>query len=164
MRMMGIDYGDVRIGIAVSDELGITARGLEAVKNGYGLFEKAVDRVSLIAREFEINTIVIGFPVNMNGTQGERCEKVIRFEAALQDKLKKDISQKVLSREINIVRWDERLSTSAAHKIMRETGKKPSLNKPSIDMLSAEYILRGYMDSMTNKNYNLADFLQNKDK
>lgn len=139
MRIMGIDFGDSRIGIAMSDPLGWTAQGLETI-NWRGGFEKPVERICQIADEYKADKIIIGFPRNMNGTIGPRGERTLEFIEALS---------KVLALEI--IKWDERLTTVAANRLMHETGVKTSKKKGIVDQIAAVYILQGYLDSISKK-------------
>ncbi|OPX42577.1 putative holliday junction resolvase [Ruminiclostridium hungatei] len=134
MRILGIDYGDSRIGIAVSDPMGWTAQGLETVKSKDSL-KKAIARILEIIRQYDIKDIVIGYPLNMNGTAGPRTE---RTEAFIKKLLEWD--------DFNIVKWDERLTTVSAHRAMNELGVKASNKKNIVDTMSAVLILQGYLD------------------
>ncbi len=134
MRILGIDYGDSRIGIAVSDPMGWTAQGLETVKSKESL-KKAIARILEIIKQYDIKDIVIGYPLNMNGTAGPRTE---RTEAFIKKLLELD--------NFNIVKWDERLTTVSAHRTMNELGVKASNKKNIVDTLSAVLILQGYLD------------------
>ncbi len=134
MRILGIDYGDSRIGVAVSDPMGWTAQGLETVKSKESL-KKAIARILEIIKQYDIKDIVIGYPLNMNGTAGPRTEKT---EAFIKKLLELD--------DFNIVKWDERLTTVSAHRTMNELGVKASNKKNIVDTMSAVLILQGYLD------------------
>lgn len=137
MRIMGIDYGDKRIGIAVSDPLGWTAQGVETVVRSFDM-SKTMDRIKQLVKEYNVDRIVVGFPLNMNGTVGPRGEKTIEFIESLKNELN----------NIDIVKWDERLSTVAAHRTMHEIGVKTSKKKSIVDQIAASYILQSYLDSI----------------
>lgn len=138
MRVLGIDYGDSRIGVAVSDPMGWTAQGLETVKSKDGM-KKALTRILEIINQYEVKDIVIGYPLNMNGTKGPRAEKTEGF------------IQKLLEfGEYNIIKWDERLTTISAHRAMNELGVKASNKKNIVDTMSAVFILQGYLDRQAN--------------
>ncbi len=139
MRILGIDYGDSRIGVAVSDPMGWTAQGLETVKSKDSL-KKALERISEIIKKYEIKDIVIGYPLNMNGTAGPRTE---RTEAFIRKLLELG--------EFNIIKWDERLTTVSAHRAMNEMGVKASNKKNIVDTMSAVFILQGYLDRQSKK-------------
>lgn len=135
MRILGIDYGDSRIGIAVCDPLGWTAQAVETIKLN-GNVDKAIDRIVTLVNEYNVQKLVVGFPKNMNGTIGPRGEKTQEFI----DLLKKSIG-------LEIIRWDERLTTVAANRTMHELGIKTSKKKGIVDQIAAVYILQGYLDS-----------------
>lgn len=136
MRILGIDYGDARIGIAVSDLLGITAQGVCVIaeKN----FQKQVEKVISCVKEYGAGKIVLGFPKNMNGTVGERGEKTKVFADALKEKT-----------DAEIIFWDERLTTAAAHRTLEEGAVSGKKRKGILDKLSAVFILQGYLDSQS---------------
>ena len=139
MRALGVDYGDRRIGLAVSDGLGWTAGGLLVLERKNPIDHKAcIEAIAGVVAEYGVSTIVLGFPKNMDGTEGENCGKVRLFA----DKLKKAMPN------IEIDFFDERLSTSRALQIFHEQGttaKKRGLG--SIDKKAAELILQGFLDS-----------------
>lgn len=139
MRILGIDYGDSRIGIAVSDPMGWTAQGLETIKSKDSL-KKALERIREIILQYEIKDIVIGYPLNMNGTAGPRTERTEAFIKKLQQ-----------LGDFNIIKWDERLTTVSAHRAMNELGIKASNKKNIVDTMSAVFILQGYLDRQSKK-------------
>ncbi|MGI6779011.1 MAG: Holliday junction resolvase RuvX [Acetivibrionales bacterium] len=136
MRILGIDYGDSRVGIAVSDPMGWTAQGVETI-NCKGSSNKLLNRIEQLVKEYNINKIVVGFPKNMNGTIGPRGEKTLEFIGMLAERL-----------DIDIIKWDERLTTVAASRAMHEMGIKTSRKKGIVDQIAAVYILQGYLDRM----------------
>jgi len=138
MRIMGIDFGDSRIGIAVSDPLGWTAQGLETIERK-GTAEQDAERIRQLAEQYGVSKIVIGLPKNMNGTIGPSAEKAIEFGELLA---------RVTGLEV--IQWDERLTTVAANRLMHEVGMKTSKKKKSVDRIAAVFILQGYLDSMRN--------------
>ncbi len=140
MRVLGIDYGDSRIGVAVSDPMGWTAQGLETVKSKDGL-RKAIERLMEIIKQYEVKDIVIGYPLNMNGTAGPRAERTEAF-----------IKKLLELGDFNIVKWDERLTTVSAHRAMNELGVKASNKKNIVDTMSAVFILQGYLDRQSRNN------------
>lgn len=135
MRKLGIDYGDTRTGVAITDALNITVQGLKTiVSNGNDkIILKEIDE---ILKEYEIDTIVIGMPLNMNGTKSERAEKTEAFIHKLKCKYNK----------LNIEQIDERLTTVAAHKTMNILEVKKSKKRSIVDTISAVYILETYMN------------------
>lgn len=135
MRILGIDYGDSRVGIAISDPLKITAQGLETIYHK-GNDKIVLKRLEELVKEFEIATFVIGMPINMNGTQGDRVEITKKFIHKLKCKFN----------NINIETIDERLTTVAAHKTMNFLEIKQKNKKQLVDTISAVYILEMYMN------------------
>ena len=136
MRIMGIDYGDARVGVAVSDALGITAQGVATVPNR--VYDKMMDRLVALIGEYDANTVVIGLPKNMDGTQGERCDVTRSFASDLKDRLP----------DIEIVFRDERLSTVQAAGILNVTNTRGKDRKNVIDTVSACIILEDYLNSI----------------
>ena len=130
MRILGIDYGDARTGVAITDALNITVQGLETIHNK-GSDKVILKRLDEILEQYEVDTIVIGKPINMNGTTSERTEITERFIHKLKCKYNK----------LKIETIDERLTTVAAHKTMNflDVGKNKKRN--IVDTISAVYIL-----------------------
>ena len=144
MRKLGIDYGDARVGIAISDELGITAQGLETIHHNKN--DKIVlKRLEEIMTSYNIDTIVIGIPINMNGTKSERVEITEKFIHKLKCKFNK----------VKIERIDERLTTVAAHKTMNLLNIKKNKKRNVVDTISAVYILETYMVQIKNSRNNV---------
>ena len=134
MRTLGIDYGDARVGLAITDPLGITAQGLETIHH-QGNDKIVLKRLEEIMSEYEIDTFAIGMPFNMNGTKTERAEVTEKFIHKLKCKFNK----------INIVPVDERLTTVAAHKTMNFLNVNKHKKRDIVDTISAVYILESYM-------------------
>ena len=139
MKKMGIDYGDSRVGIALTDSLGITAQGLETIHHN-GNDKIVLKRLEEIIKENDIDTIVIGIPYMLNGDSSDRVEKTKEFMHKLKCKFN----------NIKIDEIDERLTTVAAHKTMNFLGIKGKDKKNIVDTISAVYILETYINS--NKN------------
>lgn len=137
MRILGIDYGDSRVGMAISDPLGITAQGLETVHFGGNdkILLKALDE---IMEKYEISTIVVGMPYNMDGTKTQRAEVTEKFIHKLKCKYNK----------IKIVSIDERLTTVSAHKTMNDLNINKYKKRNIVDTISAVYILETYMNKI----------------
>ncbi len=135
MRKLGIDYGDARVGIAISDSLAITSQGLETIHHN-GNDKIVLKRIEEIIKEYEVDTIVIGMPYNMNGTCSDRVEITKKFINKLKCKFPKI--------PIHII--DERLTTVAANKTMNFLEIKPKNKKNIVDTLSAVYILEIYLN------------------
>ena len=132
MRILAVDFGERRTGIAVSDELGITAQGLDTiiVKDE----SEITARVAQQAKELGVGKIVIGLPLNMNGTESEKSAKVRKFGTELAE-----ISS------LPVAYWDERLTSVQAKRVLHEMDKKTFKNKHIIDKISATLILQEYM-------------------
>lgn len=141
MRKLGIDYGDSRIGIAITDELNITAQGLETIHH-QGNDKIALKRLEEIMLQYEIDTFVIGMPIHMNGTKGERTEVTEKFIHKLKCKFPK----------IKIETIDERLTTVAAHKTMNFLNVNKHKKKNIVDTISAVYILEIYVNKIKKEN------------
>ena len=139
MRKLGIDYGDSRVGLAITDELGITAQGLETVHHN-GNDKIVLKRLEEICMQYEIDTMVVGIPINMNGTKTERVEVTEKFIHKLKCKFNK----------IKIEEIDERLTTVAAHRTMNYLNINKNDKKNIVDTISAVYILETYMNKLKN--------------
>ncbi len=133
MRIMALDIGTKNIGVALSDETCQIAQGMEVILRTSD--KKAVFRLKQIAAEFNVAKIVVGLPVNMNGSLGPRAEDSKRFA----EKLEKEMS-------VDICFWDERLSTKEAEDIMIAADVSRKKRKLVIDKLAAQIILQGYLD------------------
>lgn len=136
MRVLGIDYGDARVGIAVTDALGITAQGLKTI-NYNGNDKQILTMLDDIIKEYEVTIIVVGMPLNMDGTKTERAEKTNKFIHKLKCKYNK----------IKIETIDERLTTVQAHKTMNQLGINPKKKRNIVDTISAVYILETYINN-----------------
>ena len=137
MRILGIDYGDARTGLAITDALCITAQGLETIYNN-GNDKIILRKIDELLEKYEIQTIVVGYPLNMNGTKSERTEKTEKFIHKLKCKYNK----------IEIKQIDERLTTVAAHKTMNLLDVNKNKKKNIVDTISAVYILETYLKSV----------------
>ena len=137
MRILGIDYGEARVGVAITDQLNITAQGLETIQRNNS--DKVVlRRLDEILEEYEIGTIVVGLPLNMNGTISERAEITKKFVHKLKCKYNK----------IKIEEIDERLTTVAAHKTMNFLDVNKHKKRNIVDTISAVYILETYLNKI----------------
>lgn len=135
MRVLALDHGTVRIGVAVSDELKMIARPLEFIPAEP--FPEFVERLKVLIREQQADLIVVGMPRNMDGTYGEAATKVRAFLAALKDVVL-----------VPIRTWDERLTTVSASKALRSGGTKAANQRERIDAAAAAVLLQGYLDSL----------------
>lgn len=137
MRIMGLDYGAKTVGVAISDSLGITAQGIETIfRKDENKLRKTCARIEELIREYEVGRIVLGLPKHMNGDIGERAEKAIAFG----DMLKRRTG-------VEVVMWDERLSTVSAERTLIEEKVRREDRKKYIDKIAAVFILQSYLDS-----------------
>jgi putative holliday junction resolvase len=135
MRILGIDYGDARIGLALSDEMGWTAQALEVIHRTNSR-DECLARIREIVESYQVEQIVLGFPKNMNGSIGPRGEITQEFAEKLRDEL-----------QIPVVLWDERLSTVAAERVLLEADISRKKRKGVIDKVAAQVILQTFLDS-----------------
>lgn len=135
MRILSLDIGDARIGVAISDPLGYTAQGIKTINRVS--YRKDIEDIKNICDQYTVEKIVVGLPKNMNGTIGPQCEKVLAF----CEEMKKVIT-------LPIIMWDERLTTVAAHKSMLEADLSRAKRKKQVDKIAACFILQGYLDSL----------------
>ena len=136
MRILGLDYGEKKIGAAICDELGMTAQGLPTIirksrKHDWDILDNLI-------KSYNVEKIVIGYPVRLDGSEGIQCEKVNRFSAQLS---------KTFS--LPVIKWPETLSTKEAEEILIKSGIHWKKRKDKIDKLAACLILQGYLDSIT---------------
>ncbi len=135
MRIMSIDYGDARVGIAITDALGITAQGLETIQRNNS--DKIVlKRLEEIIKEYKVGTIVVGMPYNLKGEKTVRAEKTEKFIHKLKCKFN----------TINIENVDERLTTVEAHKTMNMLNINKHKKRDIVDTISAVYILENFIN------------------
>lgn len=132
MRVMAIDYGDARTGVAVSDAFGTLAGWTTVIESWRQ--EVVLERLVSIIREHGVDELVLGFPKNMNDTEGPRVEKSRAFAALLEE---------ATGLEVHL--WDERLTTVAAHRILSENGRHGKQRKQRVDAVAATLILEGYL-------------------
>ena len=131
-RILGIDFGRVRTGLAISDELQFLAHPLETIPANKG----ASKRIAEIVREKNVEVVVVGIPNRMSGEAGSAAEEALAFVKELRAILGCDV-----------VTWDERLTTVAAHRALRDAGKKTRETRAYIDQVAAQMILQDYLDS-----------------
>ena len=141
MRIMGLDYGSKTVGVAISDPLGITAQGIEIIRREKeSKLRQTLARIETLIKEYEVESIVLGFPKNMNNTIGDRAEKSLEFKAMLEKRT-----------GLSVVMWDERLTTVEANRTLMESKVRREDRSKYVDMLAAVYILQGYLDSRSFK-------------
>ena len=145
MRILGIDYGDRRIGIAVSDPMKIIASGLETLPNN-GDMHAVTGAVIQYVKDYGVDTVVVGMPKNMNNSLGFRSAATEVFLCTLREALAASEDEKL--RAVTSVTWDERLTTVQAARTMRDMGlkRKQKQKKGNVDKIAAVIILQGYLD------------------
>jgi putative Holliday junction resolvase len=133
---MGLDYGSVTVGVAISDSLLLTAQGKEVIRrNQENKLRQTLARIEELIAEYEVEKIVLGYPKHLNNTIGERAVKSEEFA----EKLRKRTN-------LEVVLWDERLTTVAAHQVLSESGINDKKKAMVVDKLAAVLILQGYLD------------------
>ncbi len=140
MRIMGLDYGSKTVGVAISDPLLITAQGIETItRKDENKLRKTCARIEALISEYEVDRIVLGFPKLMNNDIGERAKKTMEFGEMLTKRT-----------GLEVVMWDERLTTVEAEQTLIENHIRRENRKKYIDKIAAVFILQGYLDSMPN--------------
>lgn len=143
MRILGLDYGSKTVGVAVGDELGITAQGVETIsRKSENKLRQTCARIEELIKEYQVTEIVLGYPKNMNNTEGERAEKTRDFKEMLERRS-----------QLPVVLWDERLSTVSAERTLMESGVRRENRKRVIDKIAAVFILQNYLDANRRKAY-----------
>lgn len=139
MRILGLDFGSKTVGVAVSDPLLLTAQGVEIVRRqSQNKLRQTLARIEEIIKEYEVESIVLGYPKNMNNTEGERCEKTKEFKEMLERRT-----------GLSVILWDERLTTVSADNYMMESGIRREERKKYVDEIAAVFILQGYLDYLS---------------
>lgn len=140
MRILGLDYGSRTVGVAVSDPLGLTAQSVETIwRRQENKLRQTLARIEELVSEYQAETIVLGYPKNMNNTIGERALKSLEFKEMLERRT-----------GLPVVMWDERLTTIEANRTLMESGVRRENRKEHLDQLAAIFILQGYLDSLRN--------------
>lgn len=141
MRILGLDYGTKTVGAAVSDPLMFTAQGLEIIRRKEeNKLRQTLARIEEIIDEYDISLIVLGLPKHMNNSEGIRVESTMEFKEKLECRT-----------GLEVVMWDERLTTVAADRTMMEAGIRRENRKEYVDMIAATFILQGYLDNLAFK-------------
>jgi len=141
MRILGLDFGAHTVGVAVSDPLGLTAQGVEIIRRkSPSKLRQTLARIEELASSYNAQKIVLGYPKNMNNTEGERCEKTKEFKEMLERRT-----------NLPVELWDERLTTVSADAIMMESGIRRENRKEYVDEIAAMLILQGYLDFLANQ-------------
>ena len=139
MRFLGLDYGSKTVGVAVSDPLGLTAQKVETIwRKQENKLRRTLARIEELIAEYEVEKIVLGFPKNMNNTVGERAEKALEFGEMLKKRT-----------GLEVIMWDERLTTVEADRTLIEAGVRRENRKQYLDGIAAVFILQGYLDSLS---------------
>lgn len=142
MRILGLDYGTKTVGVAISDSLGLTAQAVETItREKETKLRKTCARIEALIQEYEATKIVLGFPKHMNNDVGERAKKSLEFGEMLQRRT-----------GLEVVMWDERLTTIEANRTLIENRVRRENRKRYVDQIAAVLILQGYLDSLTNEN------------
>lgn len=138
MSIMGLDYGSVTVGVAVSDGLLLTAQPVEVIKRkSETKLRQTLARLEELIAEYEVEKIVLGYPKNMNNTLGERVERTKEFKEKLEKRT-----------GLEVVMWDERLTTVSAMEVLKEGKVRRENRKNFVDKIAAVFILQGYLDSL----------------
>lgn len=141
MRILGLDYGTKTVGVAVSDPLLLTAQGVEIIRRKSARkLRQTLARIEELVEQYEVETIVLGYPKNMNNTEGDRCEQTKELKEMLERRT-----------GLPVVLWDERLTTVAADQSMMEMGIRRENRKDYVDEIAAIFILQGYLDYLSNQ-------------
>ncbi|MCR4586125.1 MAG: Holliday junction resolvase RuvX [Lachnospiraceae bacterium] len=137
-RIMGLDFGSKTVGVAISDLLKLTAQGKEIIRRERpNHLRQTCARIEELIQENNVETIVLGYPKHLNGTEGERAERTKEFKEMLERRT-----------GLDVILWDERLTTVAADRYMDEAGIKGTKRKELVDEIAAVFILQGYLDSL----------------
>ena len=140
MRTLGLDYGSKTVGVAVTDPLGLTAQGVEIIRRQKeNHLRKTYQRIKELCEQYDVEKIVLGLPLNMDDTMGDRAEKTLEFKKELERRL-----------SVPVLLVDERLTTVEAIEIMDDAGIKVSEREKYVDMIAATIILQDYMNSQEN--------------
>ena len=141
MRTLGLDYGSKTVGVAVTDPLGLTAQGVEIIRRQKeNHLRKTYQRIKELCKQYDVEKIVLGLPLNMDDTMGDRAEKTLEFKKELERRL-----------SVPVLLVDERLTTVEAIEIMDDAGIKVSEREKYVDMIAATIILQDYMNSTEGK-------------
>ena len=141
MRIMGLDYGSKTVGVAISDPLGLTAQGIETIwRKEENKLRRTCARIEELISEYGVEKIVLGLPKHMNNDIGDRAEKSLEFGEMLKRRT-----------GLEVVMWDERLTTAQAERTLMEGKVRREERKQYIDKIAAVFILQGYLDSIYQK-------------
>ncbi len=142
MRIMGLDYGAITVGVAISDELLLTAQAIEVIRRKQeNKLRQTYARIEALAQQYDVEEIVVGYPKNMDNSIGERAIKSEEFAENIKRRT-----------GLTVTLWDERLTTVAAHQVLKESGIGRKQTAAVVDKLAAVFILQGYLDLRREKN------------
>ncbi len=140
LRIIGLDFGSVTVGVAVSDGLMLTAQGIETIRRKHeSKLRQTLARIEALIQEYEVSAIVLGYPKNMDGSIGERAKKSEEFAEMLRRRT-----------GLPVILWDERLTTVSAHRYLDEAGMHYSEKAEVVDTVAAGIILQSYLDFLSN--------------
>ena len=138
MRIIGLDYGEKTVGVAVSDALGWTAQPVETItRKEENKLRRTLARIEELAEAYEAEAIVLGLPKMMNNSMGDRAEKTLEFQKQVEKRT-----------GLPVILWDERLTTRSADLVLQESGVRRENRKACIDQIAAIFILQGYLDHL----------------
>lgn len=141
MRIMGLDYGAKTVGVAISDELLLTAQPVETIKRERETkLRKTLARIERLMEEYQVEKVVIGLPKKLNNEEGDRCERTREFAEMVERRS-----------GLEVIFWDERLTTVSADAVLAEGGVAREKRKEYIDKVAASLILKGYLESIAKK-------------
>ena len=141
MRILGLDYGSRTVGVAVSDAMGWTAQSLETIsRKEENKLRKTLARIEALVKEYEVETIVLGYPKHMNNEEGDRCAKTEEFKEMLERRT-----------GLPVILQDERMSTMSAERILMEGGVRRENRKEFVDKMAAAFILQTYLDRLSHE-------------
>ena len=140
-RILGLDYGTKTLGVAVSDPLGLTAQGVEIIRRqSENKLRRTLARLEELIAQYQVELLVLGYPKHMNNDIGDRAVKSLEFKEMLEKRT-----------GLDVVMWDERLTTVEAHRTLSEARVRGAQRKQYVDELAAVFILQGYLDYLHNQ-------------
>lgn len=143
MRIMGLDFGTKTVGVSISDPLLLTAQGVDIIRRkSPSKLRQTLAAIEALVQEYEVDRIVLGFPKHMNNTEGERCQKTLEFKEMLERRT-----------GLEVILWDERLTTVSADRTMMESGVHREDRKQYVDKIASVFILQSYLDFLANQSH-----------
>lgn len=143
MRIMGLDFGSKTVGVSISDPLLLTAQGVDIIRRkSPSKLRQTLAAIEALVQEYEVDRIVLGFPKHMNNTEGERCQKTLEFKEMLERRT-----------GLEVILWDERLTTVSADRTMMESGVRREDRKQYVDKIASVFILQSYLDFLANQSH-----------